>query len=56
MIHTMTRNGFLLAAFAIVCTACVAVVNALTTPIIAVQEQKALIKIINQIIEVVKHD
>ncbi|WP_354624715.1 electron transport complex subunit RsxG [Psychromonas sp. MME2] len=50
MIPTITRNGFLLAAFAIVCTACVAIVNAFTTPIIAVQEQKALIKIINQII------
>ena len=42
----MTRNGFLLAAFAIVCTAMVAIVNEMTKPIIAKQEQVALLKTI----------
>ena len=50
MISTINRNAFLLAAFAIICTACVAVVNVLTKPMIAQQEQKALLKTLNQLI------
>jgi len=46
----MSRNSFLLAAFAIICTAAVATVNQLTKPAIAKQEQAALIKTINQLI------
>lgn len=46
----ISRNGFLLAAFAIICTAAVATVNQLTKPIIAEQEQIALLKTINQLI------
>lgn len=47
---TMSRNSFLLAAFAIICTAAVATVHQLTKPVIAKQEQMALIKTINQLI------
>ena len=50
MISTISRNALLLTAFAIVCTACVAVVNLLTKPVIAQQEQKALLKTLNQLI------
>lgn len=50
MISTISRNAFLLTAFAIVCTACVAIVNVFTKPVIALQEQKALLKTLNQLI------
>jgi len=50
MISTISRNAFLLTAFAIVCTACVAIVNELTKPLIAQQEQNALLKTLNQLI------
>ena len=50
MFSAISRNGFLLAAFAIICTAAVATVNQLTKPVIAKQEQMALIKTINQLI------
>jgi electron transport complex protein RnfG len=50
MITAISRNGFLLAAFAIICTAAVATVNQLTKPVIAQQEQIALLKTINQLI------
>ncbi len=50
MIPTVSRNAFLLTSFAIACTACVAVVNLLTKPVIASQEQKALLKTLNQLI------
>ena len=50
MISTISRNAFLLAAFSIVCTACVATVFLLTEPIIEKQEQKALLKTLNQLI------
>ncbi|GLS91987.1 electron transport complex subunit G [Psychromonas marina] len=46
----ISRNAFLLAAFAIICTAAVATVNVLTKPVIAKQEQLALLKTINQLI------
>lgn len=50
MISTISRNAFLLTAFAIVCTANVALVNLFTKPVIALQEQKALLKTLNQLI------
>jgi electron transport complex protein RnfG len=50
MIPTVSRNATLLAAFAIICTACVAIVKMLTTPVIDQQEQKALLKTLNQLI------
>lgn len=50
ILSAISRNGFLLAAFAIICTAAVATVNQLTKPVIAQQEQMALIKTINQLI------
>ena len=50
MISTISRNAFLLTTFAIVCTACVAIVNVFTKPVIALQEQKALLKTLNQLI------
>ena len=50
MLKAISRNGFLLAAFAIVCTAVVATISQLTKPIIAQQEQVALLKTINQLI------
>lgn len=50
ILSAMSRNGFLLAAFAIICTAAVATVNQFTKPVIAKQEQMALLKTINQLI------
>jgi electron transport complex protein RnfG len=50
MLTTVSRNGLLLGAFAIICTLVVATVNQLTKPIIAQQEQIALLKTINQLI------
>ncbi|WP_022942249.1 electron transport complex subunit RsxG [Psychromonas hadalis] len=50
ILSAISRNGFLLAAFAIICTAAVATVNQLTKPVIAKQEQMALLKTINQLI------
>lgn len=50
MITAISRNGFLLAAFAIVCTAAIATISQLTKPMIAKQEQLALINTINQLI------
>lgn len=56
MITAISRNGFLLAAFAIVCTAVVATISQLTKPIIAQQEQVALLKTINQLIPESSYD
>lgn len=56
MIPTISRNAFLLAAFAIICTAAVAVVNHLTQPMIMAQQQKALLNTINQLIPVTDYD
>ncbi|MCP5079439.1 MAG: electron transport complex subunit RsxG [Psychromonas sp.] len=56
MFSAMSRNSFLLAAFAIICTAAVATVNQLTKPVIAKQEQAALIKTINQLIPKASYD
>ncbi|HEY5716121.1 MAG TPA: electron transport complex subunit RsxG [Psychromonas sp.] len=56
MISSISRNALLLAAFAIICTGSVAVVSELTQPQIAQQEQKALLKTLNQIIPVQQYD
>lgn len=56
MISAISRNGFLLAAFAIICTAAVATVNQFTKPVIAKQEQIALLKTINQLIPETSYD
>jgi Na+-translocating ferredoxin:NAD+ oxidoreductase subunit G len=50
MLSTISRNAYLLAAFAIACTGSIAIVNEFTQPIIAQQEQKALLKTLNQLI------
>lgn len=50
MLTAISRNGFLLGAFAIICTAVVASISQWTKPIIAQQEQSALLKTINQLI------
>lgn len=50
MITTISRNAMLLAAFAIVCTASVATINLLTRPEIDLQQQKALLKTLDQLI------
>lgn len=50
MLPTISRNGFLLAAFAIICTGAVSLVNLLTTPRILEQQKLALQNNINQII------
>ena len=50
MFDAITRNGVLLAVFALVCTASVAFVNMLTKPIIAEQEQHALLQTVDQLI------
>lgn len=56
MLSTISRNGFLLAIFAIICTAAVAMVNQLTKPVIEKQEQLALLKTINQLIPETSYD
>lgn len=56
MLPTISRNGFLLAAFAIICTALVATISQLTKPVIAQQEQRALLKTINQLIPEASYD
>lgn len=56
MISSISRNALLLAAFAIICTGSVAVVSELTQPKIAQQEQKALLKTLNQLIPVEQYD
>lgn len=50
MLTTVSRNAFILAAFAIICTAAIAIVHQLSRPVIELQEQKALLKIVNQLI------
>lgn len=50
MLSTITRNAFLLAAFAIICTAAIALVKLITEPAIALQQQQALLRTVNQLI------
>ncbi|WP_028864209.1 electron transport complex subunit RsxG [Psychromonas aquimarina] len=56
MFPTISRNALLLAAFAVVCTACIALVSVLTKPVIAQQEQRALLKTLNQLIPEESYD
>lgn len=56
MFSVISRNGFILAAFAIICTASVALVKQLTSPMIALQEQQALLKTVNQLIPATRYD
>ncbi|WP_413701621.1 electron transport complex subunit RsxG [Psychromonas sp. KJ10-10] len=56
MLVAISRNGFLLAAFAIVCTVAIATISQLTKPLIAKQEQIALINTINQLIPAESYD
>ena len=50
MKQAISSNAFLLAAAAIICTGLIAIVNGLTQPMIAQQQQKALLKTLNQLI------
>lgn len=50
MFSTISRNAYLLGAFAVACTGSIAIVNEFTQPIIAQQEQQALLKMLNQLI------
>lgn len=56
MLSNITRNGALLGAFAIICTGMVAIVNVMTKPIIAEQQQKALLKTVDQLIKKDSYD
>jgi len=56
MLKNITRNGLLLAAFAIVCTGAIAIVNLMTKPLIAEQQQKALLKTVDKIIPKSSYD
>ena len=56
MLPSISRNALLLAAFAILCTGSVAVVNELTQPKIAQQEQKALLKTLSQLVPRSQYD
>ncbi|MCK5818859.1 MAG: electron transport complex subunit RsxG [Psychromonas sp.] len=50
MLKSINRNGILLAVFAIICTGAIAIINLITKPMIAEQQQKALLKIVDKII------
>ena len=50
MFSTISRNAFILAAFAIICSACVALIFIFTQPKIMAQEQQARLNILNQLI------
>ncbi|MGI2258356.1 electron transport complex subunit RsxG [Shewanella sp. GXUN23E] len=56
MKKSMLKNGLLLALFALLCTALVAVVNDLTKDQIRAQEQKQLLLVLEQIIPNQLHD
>ena len=56
MFSTISRNAYLLAAFAIACTGSIAIVNEFTQPIIDRQEQQALLKMLNQLIPAELYD
>ncbi|QSX31628.1 electron transport complex subunit RsxG [Shewanella cyperi] len=56
MSRTMLKNGLLLALFALICTALVAVVNSQTKDKIRAQEQLQLQKILHQIVPDEIHD
>ncbi|MGX9460303.1 electron transport complex subunit RsxG [Shewanella sp. A14] len=54
--NPMVKNGLLLGLFALCCTGLVALVNALTSDTILLQEQKQLTLTLNQIIPAQLHD
>lgn len=56
MKKSMIKNGLLLALFALLCTALVAVVNSLTKDQIQAQQQLELLKVLEQIIPNDMHD
>ena len=56
MLSSISRNGALLGAFAIICTSAVATVNIMTKPIVAEQQQKALLKTVDQLIQKDSYD
>ena len=56
MLPIISRNAFLLATFAVVCTGAIALINVLTQPIILQQEQIALQNNINELIEPDQYD
>ena len=56
MFISMKNNGLILALFALVCTAVVAVTNTITADRIMQQEQQQLLKIINQLLPAQSHD
>ncbi|MCL1039993.1 electron transport complex subunit RsxG [Shewanella submarina] len=56
MKKSMIKNGLLLALFALLCTALVAVVNDLTRDQIKAQEQQQLLQVLGQIIPASIHD
>jgi len=56
MISIISRNAFLLAIFAIVCTGAIAFINVLTQPIILEQQQIALQNNINELIKANEYD
>lgn len=56
MLPTISRNAFLLATFAVACTGAIALINVLTQPIILEQQQIALQKNINELIEPDQYD
>ncbi len=56
MLPIISRNAFLLATFAVVCTGAIALINVLTQPIILQQEQIALQNNINELIEPEQYD
>lgn len=56
MLPIISRNAFLLATFAVVCTGAIALINVLTQPIILEQQQIALQNNINELIEPNQYD
>ncbi|OZS44873.1 electron transport complex subunit RsxG [Photobacterium sanguinicancri] len=56
MIQAMKKNGGVLAIFALLATALVAVTNLLTQDRILEQQQKELLKVLNQVIPAESHD
>lgn len=56
MLETMRKNGLVLAAFALVCTALIALTNSLTRNTIIEQEQAQLLQVLNELLPASTHD
>ena len=56
MLPSISRNSALLGAFAIICTGAIALVHLMTSPAIAEQQQKALLRTVDQLIEKDSYD